>query len=361
LSDGPAARHKFPPHALPSHPYAQASSSLDSYDDDLVNYVLADGSASKMWPTFIDGDCNVEGITDTAGVGEVLAYAAEQQKEGDSSAKDSALDSAARMHNVRKVDSAGRLGLRSRVPVQYNVTRPVPPLHLQKAPDTPHTFASSSLEHRFTPKIPQFVKDEMDKNLSVPVGGSAESSQRNSPRPLGSPNDLVGFHDLFYKPGGGSLRQRVMQKSSSELSSPSSPSSQTQLSNIPFDLKSPNQKRASGLSMLAHKLSREYEQLSSKEGMSSQSGDSVAIASPRPSPIRKPTEGSLEFVFEETRTTELSTDGQLITDQRLGLSSFRHQDNIPEDVASVFSTGTGKEVEVSEDETGTSFPCALFK
>jgi serine/arginine repetitive matrix protein 2 len=358
LSDCPAARQKYSPHALPSHPYAQASSSLDSYDDDLVNYVLAEKNAWKMWSPSIGENYNVTGITDTAGVGEILVYAAEQQKDGVSGAKDSDLGSAARMQSARKVDSAGKLGSHSKLPVQYDVTRQVPPLHLQKAPDTPHTFASSSLEHRITPRIPQFVKDEMAKNLPVPVGGSAESSQSNSPRPLGSPNDLVGFHDLFYKPGGGSLKHRVMQQSSSELSTNSSQYSQIQLSHIPFDLKSPNQGRASGLSTLAHKLSREYEQLSSRERASSQSGDSVAMASPRPSPIRKPTEGSLEFVFEETRP--MSTGEQPNAGQGLGLSSFRHQDNIPEDVASVFTTGTDKEVEASEDETGMSLPCAFF-
>ncbi|XP_006463545.1 hypothetical protein AGABI2DRAFT_179868, partial [Agaricus bisporus var. bisporus H97] len=390
FSDFPAARHKLPPQAPLPHPYAQASPSVDSYDDNLVKYVLADSSvspASKTWGTsrsgaarepllremkysrYIDEDGNLTGVADTAGVGEILAYAVEQQMEGESSAK-GGLRSAAGMQNVRKEadDSTGRLGPRSRIPVQYDVTRQVPPQNLQKSPDTPHTFASSSLEHRFTPKIPQFVKAEMEKNLNVPgagstefsqnlpvpEAGSGESSQRNSPRPLGSPNDLVGFQDLFYKPGVGSLRQRIVQKSSSRLSSPDSQSSLRQLSNIPFDLKSPNPRRTSGLTTLARKLSEEYEQLSHKERTSSQhslSSDSVVMGSPRSPLIQKPTEGSLEFVFEEPRSAELSPDGQPINEQRLGFQSFRHQDNIPEDIVSVSSTGTGKEVEASEDET----------
>ncbi|KAF5356793.1 hypothetical protein D9756_006767 [Leucocoprinus leucothites] len=397
IPEGPAARHRLPPQAVLLHPYAQAHSpSRDSYDDGLIRHVRPDSDVpapEKMWAPLapgvvrellpgelryspfiapngkLEGDMAaamaMSGIVDTVGLGEALAYANEYQEpeRGRESARDSGLGTSENTHQsgstsreivevetVEEEDTTARFGSPSRIPVQYDVTRPSyryqPPT---RTPDTLHTFASSPLEHQYTPRMPEFIRAEMAA-LASPVGNSSgSSSQRNSPRPLGSPNDLVGFQDLFYKPGNGTSREPSRMASFGELSWNGS---QTRLSNIPFDLKSSHQRPASGLTSLARKLSQEYERISSggRESQYSRSS-SAATGSSRPGTSRRPTDASLEFVFERP-TQGAYTHGQ---GGAAGSSlPFEPQENVPEDVKSVSSSmETGKELEAveSEDET----------
>lgn len=403
VPDGPAARHKLPPHVTLSHPYAQAQpANRDSYDDRLVQHVRPDSDVpphAKMWAPlapgvvrevlpaelkyspFIDADGKMEndmemvmamsGIVDTVGVGEALAYAAEYQEQ---SGRDSGIGTSESVHGpgpregvvkvemVEDGDLTARLGSPSRAPVQYDVTRPIFRLQhqrVQRSPETGHTFASSPLEHHLTPRIPGYVRDTNEVGvMTSPMASSESSSRRTSPRPLGSPNDLVGFQDLFYKPGTSALREL---RSHESLSERSSNGSQTRLSSIPFDLKSPHRRPASGLTTLARKLSEEYEQLSVHDQTNSQYSQSSA--SPRPPYARRPTEGSLEFVFEEmTHPDSLSKDAYASEPGHIGVVlPFGSEENIPEDVASASSMENEKVGEDdSEDPTGVFFAmCSL--
>ncbi|KAJ3561660.1 hypothetical protein NP233_g10062 [Leucocoprinus birnbaumii] len=398
IPEGPAARHRLPPQVVLSHPYAQAHSpSRDSYDDRIIRHMRPDSNIpapDKMWAPlapgvvrevlpgefnyspFIASDGKLEGdmavamamsgIVDTVGVGEALAYANEYQEpeRGGESSRDSGLGTSENIHPsvstsqevIVEVDAAeeeeesnARLGSPSRMPVQYDVTRPSYRYQLPaRTPETLHTFASSPLEHQFTPRMPEFIRSEM--RGSPVVNSSESSSQRNSPRPLGSPNDLGGFQDLFYKPGNNSGNEPRRLASFGNISWNGS---QTRLSNIPFDLKSPHQRPASGLTSLARKLSQEYERLSTRERAESQysrSSSSMVTGSSRPGTSRRPTDASLEFVFERTvqgvHTHEHGEDESALP--------FEPEEIVPEDVKSMTSSmETGKELEPleSEDET----------
>ncbi|KAF9444917.1 hypothetical protein P691DRAFT_762968 [Macrolepiota fuliginosa MF-IS2] len=396
VPDGPVARHKLPPHVTLSHPYAQAqSTNRDSYDGRLTQLPSPDNDVpphAKMWAPlapgvvrevlpaelkyspFIGADGGMEsemamamamsGIVDTVSVGEALAYAAGYRERERERGRDSGLGTSEDIHGpglwegVTKIegmegggDVIAKLGLPPRAPVQYDVTRPIFRLHqpaVQRSPETAHTFASSPLEHYLTPRIPGFTRDMTEVGvMTSPIISSEGSSQRNSPRPLGSPTDLVGFQDLFYKPGSSALRRLQSQDS---LGGQSSDGSQTRLSNIPFDLKSPHRRSVSGLTTLARKLSEEYEQLSIQEPSSSQ--HSRSSGSLRPPYVRRPTEGSLEFVFEEMPHPDSPTQGDYPYESphpRVALP-FGPEKNIPEDV-SASSVDHGDENEEDENET----------
>jgi hypothetical protein len=314
----------------------------------------------------LEGDMAVamamSGIVDAMSVEEALVYATDSREREVGSARDSGLGTSENLHasgsgsrlaefeTADDEDTTMKLGLQSRVPVQYTVTRPSYRLHspyMQKTPDTLHTFASSPLEHHFTPRIPDIIREEMGTLAAPVINRSDTSSQRNSPRPLGSPNDLVGFQDLFYTPGIGESGEPRRMPSFGDLSWNGS---QTRLSNIPFDLKTPYTRPASGLTTLTRKLSEEYEMLSGRGRSESQYSQSSSSGATRPPTTRRPTDASLEFVFE--RLNQGVYDHEPASTGPSSLP-FGPRENVPEDVNSMSSMETGKELEdESENETG---------
>lgn len=378
----PAARHRLPPHVILSHPYARAISSIgDSYDDrstqntrldsDVPSHALALGIVHEMvsgnYSSLLSPDVNLEGdmpmsmtmtgIVDTVGVGEALAYANEyqgQRQRGESigdndlAASDSVLLGGSVSDVVRPEVVSGQFIARvcspSRMPVQYDVTRPPyrPQRKVPWTPETLDTLASSPLEHQYTPRLPEFIRTAKADLASSILNNSENSLTRHLFRPRG-PNDLGGFQDLIYKPGN-----TAQQEPLGEFSLDGSP---TRLSNIPFDLES-RQRPTSSLASLTGKLNQDYEQISTKERAEcqySQSGGSFITGSSRSPTTRQPKDTSLEFLFERP------TQSRLINEHGpTGFSlPFEPQENVPEDVHSTSSIETGKELEATESENGT--------
>ena len=381
----PAARHRLPPHVILSHPYARAISSIgDSYDDrstqntrhdsDVPSHALALGIVHEMvsgnYSSLLSPDANLEGdmpmsmtmtgIVDTVGVGEALAYANEYQGQrqrresigdNDLAASDSVLLGGSVSDSARPEVVSGQFIARvcspSRMPVQYDVTRPPcrPQRKVPWTPETLDTLASSPLEHQYTPRLPEFIRTAKADLASSVLNNSENTLTRHLPRPRG-PNDLGRFQDLTYKPGNTAKQEPHRMASLGEFSLDGSP---TQLSNIPFDLES-RRRPTSSLASLAGKLSQDYEQISTKERQYSQSSGSFITGSSRSPTTRQPKDTSLEFLFERpTRNRLINEHGPT------GFSlPFEPQENVPEDVHSISSIGTGKELETmeSENETG---------
>ena len=381
----PAARHRLPPHVILSHPYARAISSIgDSYDDrstqntrhdsDVPSHALALGIVHEMvsgnYSSLLSPDANLEGdmpmsmtmtgIVDTVGVGEALAYANEYQgqrqrgesiEDNDLAASDSVLLGGSVSDSARPEVVSGQFIARvcspSRMPVQYDVTRPPcrPQRKVPWTPETLDTLASSPLEHQYTPRLPEFIRTAKADLASSVLNNSENTLTRHLPRPRG-PNDLGRFQDLTYKPGNTAKQEPHRMASLGEFSLDGSP---TQLSNIPFDLES-RRRPTSSLASLAGKLSQDYEQISTKERQYSQSSGSFITGSSRSPTTRQPKDTSLEFLFERpTRNRLINEHGPT------GFSlPFEPQENVPEDVHSISSIGTGKELETmeSENETG---------
>jgi len=380
----PAARHRLPPHVILSHPYARAISSIgDSYDDrstqntrhdsDVPSHALALGIVHEMvsgnYSSLLSPDANLEGdmpmsmtmtgIVDTVGVGEALAYANEyqgQRQRGESigdndlAASDSVLLGGSVSDSARPEVVSGQFIARvcspSRMPVQYDVTRPPcrPQRKVPWTPETLDTLASSPLEHQYTPRLPEFIRTAKADLASSVLNNSENTLTRHLPRPRG-PNDLGRFQDLTYKPGNTAKQEPHRMASLGEFSLDGSP---TQLSNIPFDLES-RRRPTSSLASLAGKLSQDYEQISTKERQYSQSSGSFITGSSRSPTTRQPKDTSLEFLFERpTRNRLINEHGPT------GFSlPFEPQENVPEDVHSISSIGTGKELETTESENET--------
>jgi len=380
----PAARHRLPPHVILSHPYARAISSIgDSYDDrstqntrhdsDVPSHALALGIVHEMvsgnYSSLLSPDANLEGdmpmsmtmtgIVDTVGVGEALAYANEYQgqrqrgesiEDNDLAASDSVLLGGSVSDAARPEVVSGQFIARvcspSRMPVQYDVTRPPcrPQRKVPWTPETLDTLASSPLEHQYTPRLPEFIRTAKADLASSVLNNSENTLTRHLPRPRG-PNDLGRFQDLTYKPGNTAKQEPHRMASLGEFSLDGSP---TQLSNIPFDLES-RRRPTSSLASLAGKLSQDYEQISTKERQYSQSSGSFITGSSRSPTTRQPKDTSLEFLFERpTRNRLINEHGPT------GFSlPFEPQENVPEDVHSISSIGTGKELETTESENET--------
>jgi len=383
----PAARHRLPPHVILSHPYARAISSIgDSYDDrstqntrpdsNVPSQALALGIVHEMvpgdYPSFLSPNANLEGdmpmsmtmtgIVDTVGVGEALAYANEyqRQKQRGESIGHNDLAASDNVHLCDSVSGAARPEVvsgqfiarvcsPSRMPVQYDVTRPSyrPQRKVPWTPETLDTLASSPLGHQYTPELPEFIRTAKADLASSVLNNSENSLTRHMLQPR-SPNDLGG--DLIYKPGNIVNQGPYRMASFGEFSLDGSP---TRLSNIPFDLES-RQRPTSSLASLAGKLNQDYEQISTKECAErqySQSSGSFITGSSRSPTTRQPKDPSLEFLFERpTQSRFINEPGPT------GFSlPFEPQENVPEDVHSMSSIETGKELEAmeSQDETGS--------
>lgn len=152
-----------------------------------------------------------------------------------------------------------------------------------------------------THSFPSSLKEQSSQQLTTPVvpqaptpspAAASESSRRLSPRPLGSPNDLENFHDLFYKPS-------LARRSSSELKPSVSPP--PQVSSAPWEVHTRNRCTGSGLTSLARQLSEEFEQMAlERERTSSQCYYSASSVLANNNTTQRPADGSLRFVFEES-------------------------------------------------------------
>lgn len=369
----PAARHRLPPHVILSHPYARAISSIgDSYDgrsirnmrsdSDVPSHALALGIVHEMvrsdYPSLLSPDVNLEGdmpmtmtgIVDTVGVGEALAYANEYQgqkqrgestEDNDLAASDSDILGGSVSSAVRPEVVSGQFIARvcspSRMPVQYDVTRPSyrPQRKVPWTPETLDTLASSPLEHQYTPRLPEFIRTAK-ADFASSVLNSEKPLTRHLLRPR-SPNDLGGFQEPHRMVSLG------------EFSLDGSP---TRLSNIPFDLES-RQRPTSSLASLAGKLNQDFEQTSTKERAEpqySQSSRSFITGSSRSPTTRRLKDTSLEFLFEQPPQSRLIINEHGPTGFSL---PFEPQENVPEDVHSMSSIETGKELETTESENET--------
>ncbi|KAF9457596.1 hypothetical protein BDZ94DRAFT_1272786 [Collybia nuda] len=344
-----SSRHRLPPQAA-SHPYAQVSTP-DLYTD--VKKIVREDSdvppPAKMWAQFSPGvlrevlpkdiqyspfmsesgqesSRNSKIINDTVGVGEALAYAVRPTASKDSGLGTSE-DYEAQLGQQPVAGSSG-LGKRSyRQPVQYDATRPSYLSQAQKSsdPSSAHTFASSPLVPPPTP--PPFIRDgslgiEDFRGTSISPGMTSEnSSPPHSPHSFGSPDDLEGYRDLFFKPS-----TQYMEQSFDANTMGSVPTS--------WDANSRSRRTGSGLTSLARQLSAEFEQMALERERESSvySRDSIPMA-PRAAFVRRPTDASLEFVFEETSQFG-SRGGSASPPDHSTLSAFHPSINIPEDVES---------------------------
>ncbi|KAG5644199.1 hypothetical protein DXG03_008862 [Asterophora parasitica] len=273
---------------------------------------------------------NSQVIYDTVGVGEALAYAVRPMGSRDSGFGTSDDHTVVDLSPSYTTSFAVKRSYRQ--PVQYDTTRPLHLSLLDKKPADPHsahTFASSPLLHQqeATPKVPHPLSSSRSYDILGPrtASTSPESlSPPHSPRSFGNPDDLDQFYDLFYKPGHASSHQRVP----SEMSLASVGS---------------RRQAGSGLTTLARQLSEELE--------------SMALARPSMTELpgstsRRPTDSTLEFVFEETSPPESSTTGRTPPGHST-ISPFQPSAaRIPEDVESF---RTSSPLEADEDET------ALFR
>lgn len=369
LNPDVSSRHRLPPQAA-LHPYAQALAP-DLYTG--VEKIVREDSdvppPAKMWaqlspgvlreilPNDIqyspfmsesgqDSARNSQMILDTVGVGEALAYAIRPKASKDSglgTSEDHTLvhdDELGRQQTV----GASRLAKRSyRQPVQYDATRPSYLSQGQKASDpySAHTFSSSPLIPPPTPPTLRYNESTGSHDIrgtsTSPGMISEDSSTPHSPQSLGSPDDLENYRDLFFKP-------RTQQREPSETNT---------MASIPFswDANSRSRRTGSGLTSLARQLSAEFEQMAlerERERESSHySRDSMPM-SPRPAPVRKPTDTSLEFVFEETSQFG-SRNGSVSPPDYSTISAFHPSMKIPEDVESSRSSSP---VDPDEDVTG---------
>ncbi|GLB42456.1 hypothetical protein LshimejAT787_1104710 [Lyophyllum shimeji] len=357
-------RHHEPRPSVPYHPYAHHASSSESYDADdrLVARPREDSdipSPAKMWaqlsPGFVreilpgdiqyspfmseNGDVsnrNSRVIYDTFGVGETLANAVRPKTSQDSGL---GLSEEHTVVDPGQPQMASLSGKRSyRQPVQYDTSRP-PHLHLSQQehkpadPHSPHTFASSPFIYQQTPSldVPRKYSDE----IQVPrtTSTSPESlSPPHSPHSFGNSDDFEKFYDLFYKPTQASGHQSVLSETGGASAS-----------GAPFGSR---RRTGSGLTSLARQLSQEFDRLALEREGSQYSRSTVELQG---SIGRRPTDSTLEFVFEETSPPESSATGQSPPSGHSRFSPFQPSSvHIPEDVE---SSRASSPLEPDGDET----------
>ncbi|RDB26946.1 hypothetical protein Hypma_005028 [Hypsizygus marmoreus] len=351
--DAPPSLYKRPP-PVANHPYAQHPPTRDSYisEERIIPHPREDSDVpppAKMWAPWspgvvreiLPGDIqyspfmsekgddsarNSRIINDMVGVGETLAYAVRPRASRDSGLGTSenhvVLDSSQQM--------AGTSSKRSyRQPVQYDATRPPYLSQASQKPSEPHsarTFASSPLLHSDTP-LPDLPRNDFSQSVEIlnvrTTSTSPESpSPPLSPHPIGNPDDLENFYDLFYKPKPPATHQ-FMEPSSVASSSTSL-------------IGTHNRRGGSGLTSLARQLSEEFEHIALERDGSQYTRSS--ITDPLGSIARRPTDSTLEFVFEEASPPNDST-----------ISAFQPSSaKIPEDVE---SSRASSPLEPDEDET----------
>ncbi|KAF8957848.1 hypothetical protein BDZ97DRAFT_1844340 [Flammula alnicola] len=366
------ARHKLPPHMV-LHPYAQQTSNRDSYLDAnglIGQYRSEDGTPhpSKMWAQLSPGvvreilphdlqyspfmpengqdslspsNRHPISINDTVGVGETLVNAARFRGSQDSGlgTSESHANSSQKHHQQPKVapPAWNQETEEDSHPSLFDSSRPMEVTRKPSDRSMNHPTFSSELEYL---PVPSFDRQQGNSSPGVT---SEDSSPPQSLRPLGSPHDLESFQDLFYRPNiNGS------QRTPNEAALPETPSPPHR-SSIPWDINMRNRRTDSSLTSLARQLTDEFEQMAlEQERTSSQYSQSATSSSRQQSSLmRRPTEGSLQFVFEEMRVSE-SPPAASMADP---IHAFKPSETLPEDV---LSSRASSFIENNEDDDPTA-------
>jgi hypothetical protein len=158
---------------------------------------------------------------------------------------------------------------------------------------------------------------------------TSSSSPPLTPRRLGSPNDLEGFQDLFYRPNN------ELRRTTNEPALPDTPSP-TFSSPAPWNSnKMQNPKTESSLTSLARQLSAEFKHITRGERTNSRHSSVPSTLQQSGGISKRPTATSLEFVFEEASQLGLGTE-------------------LPEDVESSRASSVIERADESDDDDDTA-------
>lgn len=381
------ARHKLPPH-ITLHPYAQTSN-RDSYlaMNSLVGQYRSDDRTdheSKMWAQLspsqgvvhevLPGDLqyspfspegssrspnrNTMNIRDTVGLGEALVSAVnasrfrraspdsglgtseshgqnqrdtQQYQQNDSRSWEQLVD----RNNLGGYQLSSQQGdmFASGSRVENSDEGPSAGSFLHPSN---HTSTSSNRNYLPVPSPDHPVR------YPSPSDTSGSYSPHQSSHIIGSPNDLESFHDLFFRPSLNSS-----QRTPNEAALPDSPSLRLRTS-IPWDVSMRTRRTDSSLTNLARQLSDELEQMGLEQEIPNHHAGSMTSSLQQPSIVRRPTEGSLQFLFEEVSMSVSPPDDQMDDT----IQAFKPTGRLPEDVlssrASSFIEGTAED----DDPTG---------
>lgn len=212
-------RHRLPPRAL-NHPYAQYAD-RDSYSDNdrIIPNPRPDSNispASKMWAQLSPNGkvqeilpeeiryspvvhakgagANIRhsgNIFDTIGLGEALFSAGEAR-----GSKDSGLGASEEQGVRGQADGIPHPYSNFRQPVAYDVTRPLYFYKPAAEKPLPRQPGDDDVAATSTPQRPALAHESSSSTNRTPETNSSQAS----PRPLGSPDDLEHFQDLFYRP-----------------------------------------------------------------------------------------------------------------------------------------------------------------
>lgn len=373
---GNIARRKLPPHLL--HPYAQHGSVRDSYLDQnglFAQYRSSDETPQqmKMWaqlspgvlqeilpsdfqysPYTTEEAVNMSPISisssvhinDTIGVGEMLVgNAAPAAAAHFRTSEDSGIGNSDSVVAKPQVESENQSQTISpprtiRKPFEYNVAPPPPPSEDSSKALQQQQQQKSTFTNRVLSASPE------RQRAPTPVVDSIGTSTSSSPhliQHLGSPNDLESFQDLFYRPNDNHPPD--------EAAFPDTPSPPTAAWNRDMQQK---HRTESGLTSLARELNQEFElmALERERTTSGSQYDSTSSRQYSSGVSRRPTEGSLQFVFEEAEAGSLS-GSSLSGFERPAIHAFYPSNTLPEDVESSRASSVIERAEV-EDENETA-------
>lgn len=371
------SRHKLPPQ-LGLHPYAHTSARDNGAEEGLVPQARSDSNIppqSKMWAQLspgvvreiLPGDIQYSPfspdrsdrlrspaeIHDIIGVGEALAYPGFRARSGSNAEivdeRSGTPSSGTQSQQGQRSIASGMQRLQDDLPefgprprreaVLYDVRRPVYAQHLSdSAAGFPSSLKEQSSQQLTIPVAPQ-------ASTPSPVVTSGSSTPHLWPRPLGSPNDLENFHDLFYKPS-------IERRSSSELKPSVSPP--PQVSPAPWELHTRKHSTGSGLTSLARQLSEEFEQMAlERERTNSQYSYSASSVLANNNATQRLADGSLRFVFEESPHPEspISIAEEFSSAHGPALA-FKPSGTLPEDVESSRASSVISQGEEDDDDTG---------
>jgi serine/arginine repetitive matrix protein 2 len=302
------------------------------YDSDLKGFETLEGAGISSRK-----DERMKSIHDTAGVAEALLSTAygrvgnmEHEKHKDEH----------RM--VGRMDSSEKLQ-----PNQANFLVASNDLRKPSHTSSAHTFASSHLDAGT--KSPSLRLESFD---GLETASNAPTSGSPSPpfRPLGSPNDLDSYQDLFYQPSTSDVQH-----------SPASPDGT--INPVSWDAAVRNRRTGSSLTSLARQLGEEYEALASVNAsrassmhLHSRSRSLGALPHHSTTSGLSTTEGNLQFVLEEVAAAEFPHMMPRVHDTLHVFGSA----NLPEDVhslqASSIADGNGED----DDPTGWYYCLSLL-
>lgn len=228
-----------------------------------------------------------------------------------------------------------------REPVQYDASQPPYAHHRTRSADLPTSKAAP-----LTPLHMQ--KPSRPVPPQVPVSASpVTTATSGTPSPLlthslGSPHDLDSFQDLFYRP---SHLSSAMEQDEHPYQSSACATATLTGEMLTGELALRSRRTGSGLTTLARQLSDEFEQLERERTNSQYSRSSGSVRwPPAPALARRPTDGSLRFVFEELPRSASPLEEENSDDER-PIEVFKPSFKIPEDVQSNASSIVEKVLE----------------